>query len=409
MYAFLSGMFKKEDEDHKEEKHEERAREYSDFTDNLLWRLLASQSKAAKHVIISPHSLLCALTLCMNGAKGNTLSQFNKVLYASEEPLSSLEDARAHHQHLCRINNSYTSNEDANILVANHIWLNRKWSLCKEFAELVGASVTSLDFEDTQSVADEINDWVSQHTRRRIVRIIDAKHLDGDDTPLVLTNAMYFKSAFKIPFNANCTAANTLFFADAARRQVLSRKCVMMSGAHPAYHAHCVFADAFDCIKLRYKAKHISLVLVQAKAADGERYFERAQLKAMSECMSSELVHLFVPKFKAEFEFEAKHVLKDMGLTHAFSESRADFSAMVHAAKRMRVHVAHVLHKAVFEVDEKGTVAAAATAVVMNASCGPGGSATPPYVTLRYDYPFQYFIYDEQNDHVLFAGKVNLL
>ena len=87
----------------------------------------------------------------------------------------------------------------------------------------------------------------------------------------------------------------------------------------------------------------------------------------------------------------------------------ADFSGMVEKAVEWNVHVKYVLHKAVIEVDEKGTVAAAATAVVMGGDCGCGGDKTPEYITVRFDYPFQYFIYDEENDNVLFAGKVNIL
>eukprot|EP01084_Bolivina_argentea_P080607 145998_1 len=376
------------------------------FADEMLHRLLKTDT--SKNFILSPYSLLSALTICMNGSRKNTLKQFNNVLYPSQLSATP-QNAQKYYENMCKINIEYMKNEDDNIMTANAIWVNNKWKLLDIYTESMDEKVITMDFSSPKTVANVINDWVSKKTMRRITEILNPGHIDPLRTPMIITNAIYFKSTFEIPFKEQFTKENQPFYYNSSRWMKISKKCTIMHVGHPFYYEYCKIDNAFNCIKLRYKSKYISLILVQSISRNAHKYFKCKTLKKMTELFKRTLVDLYVPKFKDEYKFEVNEVLQSMGLRDAFNEKKADFSGMIENAKDFNVHVKYVLHKAMIEVDEKGTIAAAATAVIMGGDCGCGGDTTPDYITVKYDYPFQYFIYDERNDNILFAGKVNAL
>ena len=94
---------------------------------------------------------------------------------------------------MCKLNEIYIKNQNHNIMVANCVWVNDKWKLIKEYKTLVDDLVICMSFDDPSFVADTINNWVSKNTMRRITDIIKPEYINPSKTPLIITNAIYFK------------------------------------------------------------------------------------------------------------------------------------------------------------------------------------------------------------------------
>jgi serpin B len=256
-----------------------------------------------------------------------------------------------------------------------------------------GAGLKEVDFINAREEARKtINAWVEEQTKAKIKELIRPNILN-EDTRLVLTNAIYFKAAWRLPFSPKQTVDGDFTVADG--KKVKAR---LMRGPNRTNYFK---GEGFEALELPYEAHDLSMVVLLPNKADGlpalEKRLTAANLAQWLARLSDHGVDVTLPKFKLTSEFMLKDVLSKMGMPIAFDRNKADFSGMT---TRERLFISHVVHKAFVDVNEAGTEAAASTAVVMERT------SAPPPATFRADHPFVYLIRDNRTGSILFLGRV---
>jgi serpin B len=284
--------------------------------------------------------------------------------------------------------------------IANAIWGQKGYEFLPAFldvlAENYGAGLRILDFiTETEKSRVAINDWVSNQTEGRIKDLIQPGAIDAL-TRLVLTNAIYFNAAWKYPFNDKVTANGPFHLLDGTQKTVS-----MMGQAEPfGYTA----GDGYQAVELPYDGDELSMVILLPASGNFEAFEKELQAQQVNDIISNLLptqVALTMPKFEFDSEFSLKDTLANMGMSDAFSPDYADFSGMIGELETNRLFISDVVHKAFVAVDEAGTEAAAATAVIVGTTSVP---ESPVEVTL--DHPFIFLIRDIQTGAILFVGRV---
>jgi serpin B len=232
---------------------------------------------------------------------------------------------------------------------------------------------------------------VEQQTNDKIKDLIQPGVLNSASR-LVLANAIYFKAAWKQPFNSKLTAPEKF--------QVDPQNAVNVPMMHANKRARFFKGDTFRALELPYEGNELAIVLLLPEKADGLADFEKqltgANLKSWLAKLSDHQVNLAMPKFTLTSEFYLNKVLAAMGMPDAFSDA-ADFSGITSEAK---LSISAVIHKAFINVDEHGTEAAASTAIAI------GLTSAPPAAVFVADHPFVYLIRDNRTTAVLFMGRV---
>ncbi|MDP2873407.1 MAG: serpin family protein, partial [Bacillota bacterium] len=280
--------------------------------------------------------------------------------------------------------------------LTNAIWGQQDYRWVPAFldtlAENYGAGIRLVDYmKDSEKCRVTINDWVSKQTEGRIKDLI-AKGMIDQATRLVLTNAIYFNAAWQYPFDKDATA-------DGAWRLLDGGKVTVPMMALTENYGYAA-GDGYQAVELPYDGGELSMVIV---LPDGGRFDEfEGQLDAalLGEILDQigwERLSLTMPKWKFESEFSLGDILAGMGMPIAFSGA-ADFSGMTGSRD---LAISEVVHKAFVAVDEAGTEAAAATAVIMRETAMP---ADPRVVSI--DRPFVFLIRDIETGAVLFVGRV---
>jgi serine protease inhibitor len=251
---------------------------------------------------------------------------------------------------------------------------------------------------------------------------------------LILTNAIYFKGAWSVPFSEADTKPRDFTLADGKKIKAPIMNARWLDvGCYGAFNADgSLFktpvkikrgqktglypgAKGFAMLELPYKGDDISMVLIAPNAHDGlgviEKKLTTDNLAAWIGKLQKRKTNVFLPKFKLETKYEMNDTLKAMGMARAFTDPRspkgADFTGMC-ASKdpRHRLYITKVIHKAFVEVNEKGTEAAAATAVIMS-GVRSAPMSRPFTPTFQADRPFLFVIRDKQTNSILFMGRIN--
>jgi serpin B len=354
--------------------------------------------KKDSNLFYSPYSISVALAMTYAGARNETERQMAETLNFT------LAQDRLHPAFNALDLDLASRGEGAEgkdeggfrLNVANSIWGQKGYSFLQEFLDLLaenyGAGLRILDFqkapEDSRIV---INEWVSEQTEGKIEDLLPAGSIDAL-TRLVLTNAIYFNAAWANPFAEERTHDGTFYLLDGAEVTA-----PMMEQTERFGYAE---GEGYQAVELPYDGGQLSMVVLLPAA---ERFTEfasalDAELVAtvLNEVRRAQ-VHLTMPRFTYESEFSLKRTLTELGMANAFS-SAADFSGMT---GNLDLAIDDVIHKAFVAVDEAGTEAAAATAVIMMLTAAPG---LPVEVTL--DHPFIFLIRDIQTGAILFVGHV---
>ena len=349
------------------------------------------------NLFFSPYSLSSALAMTYAGARGDTAAEMEKVLHftggqAGTHPAFQKLQAR-----LAEIEEK----GGVQLAVANSLWPQQKYSFLPEYLEEVkgwyGSAITPLDYPgDTDGARRTINRWVEEKTRNRITDLIAPGSLDPL-ARLVLVNAIYFKGNWQSQFDSARTEAAEFFVASDAKVPVS-----MMAQTHRFPY---VEFNGGQIVQLPYAGGELSMLVVLPKEKDGlaaiEAQLTPGRLAQWQEGLSTREVHVLLPKFKLTWgAFQLNDPLKALGLAASFNPARADFSGM--DGQLHWLYVGLVLHKAFVEVNEEGTEAAAATAVVMKARAMR--LAAPP--EFRADHPFLFLIREEATGAILFLGRV---
>ncbi len=351
----------------------------------------------AGNLFFSPYSLSSALAMTSAGARGETARAMTATLHLSPDPATS---HAAFGSLMARINGGKPSAGET-LTIANALWGQTGEAFLADFLQIArthyGAGLEQVDFAaDPEAARQTINAWVEKQTQDKIRDLIGPSVLTRQ-TSLVLTNAIYFKAAWQSPFHEAQTRKEAIFRALGGRKVTVP---MMAQTGHFGYHD----GGTFQAVELPYRGNERSMVVLLPKQVDGlgalEDSLNEAKLSACIKGLANKRVELELPRFQLSEGFELSKVLSALGMGVAFDPSRADFSGMTGQRDR---YVSNVLHKAYVDVNEAGTEAAAATAVVMMPTAMPVATRT---VEFHADHPFLFLIRDRSSGSVLFLGRV---
>lgn len=353
--------------------------------------LYAALAKEEGNLFLSPYSISSALGLAYAGARGRTAAEMEKTLHFG------LPGARLH-QAFSDLGRTFNARgKSYRLSVANAMWAQAGMKIFPEYLAIADrcyeAGFKEVDYaRQTELARQTINRWVEEKTEKKIVELIKPQILDTL-TRLVLTNAIYFKGQWESRFDPKQTSKAPFHLADGKEAEVQ-----MMHRTGRFGYAE---SEEAQVLELPYSGGELAMVVVLPKPQTGlpalEASLGAASFQSMLAGMAPKQVEVFLPRFKLEKEFSLGETLQKMGMRDAFNMNRADFSGI----SEVFLYITHVLHKAFVEVNEEGTEAAAATAVVM----GTKSAADRPAV-FRADRPFFFALRDLRTGSILFMGRV---
>ena len=348
------------------------------------------------NVFFSPYSISTALAMTYEGAKGQTADEMRTVFHFPADQADMRAGYLGVYSKINAEGKNYT------LKTANALWAQNDFHFEQSYFDTVGqyygGHVTNLDFRgDTENSRLTINSWVENQTNNRIKDLIPAGVI-APDTRLVLTNAIYFKGKWKYEFNSTLTEKRD-FHIDPSN----TVQADMMSMAN---HEFKYMEDEnAQVIELPYSGDEVSMLVILPKNNDingVESSISYEKINGWKANLHTEEVQqLYLPKFKFETKYFMAQDLADMGMPTAFTDD-ADFSGMT--GKR-DLAISAVIHQAFVEVNEEGTEAAAATAVVIRETSMPGPGPEP--IIFNADHPFIFVIQDRETGNILFMGRVS--
>lgn len=350
------------------------------------------------NLFYSPYSISLALAMTYAGARGETEQQMADTLHflLSKDRLHSAFNSLDIELSKRGQGAQGKDGEGFRLNIVNAIWGQKDYSFLPAFldvlAENYGAGLRLLDFVSAPEESRvTINDWVSDQTEGRIEDLIK-KGIISSLTRLVLTNAIYFNAAWQYPFDEDNTAKAAFHLLDGGD--------VTVQMMHQTEEFGYAEGDGYQTVELKYDGGDLSMVILLPEEDNFEQFevsLDVQTLKKITDAVRIKNVILSMPKFEYESEFSLKGTLETLGMTEAFS-MEADFSGMT---GNDELFIKDVVHKTFVSVDEAGTEAAAATAVIMDLKAMPG---EPVEVTI--DRPFIFLIRDINTGAILFVGRV---
>ena len=350
-------------------------------------------------MVVSPASIALAFAMTHAGARGDTERDIARVFH-----FPAGEPARLQADFAATLAGWSVAREGQELAVANRLYGERTVKFAPAYLDLTrtvfATPLEAVDFKTAAEPARQnINRWVAGRTHDKIVDLIPGGGL-SEATRLVLVNAVYFKATWDEPFQATRTEA-AKFHGSAGERPVK-----LMQRTDTIHLA--VVADAkIRLVELPYQGGLFSLVVVLPDARDGLRAVEEAlnadALAGWVAGAAPQRVAVKLPRFKIEpgDPLRLRDVLSSLGMASAFGGA-ADFTGMAPASEAIRISEA--VHKAFIAVDEHGTEAAAATAVM--AKSGGMPPAGEP-IEFTADHPFLFFIRDTKTGAILFMGRLD--
>lgn len=388
---------------------------------NAIGLSLHKQMPKEGNLCLSPFSIQAALAMTYLGASGVTQEEMARVLHfpADKQALGesftalnqALEEARQASVKTVADAKKYGGqSEPMTLRVANRLFAQKSYEFRKPFLTEVktyfGAPLQLMNFRKNPAGAtDEINGWVAKQTEDRIRDLITPDALTKD-TRLVLVNALYFKAAWANDFAESATSPKP-FHVNGSRQTV--EVPTMQTNLNMRYHN----GRGFQAVTLPYVGNHLHFLLIVPDSTGGISSIEsKLTPELLHACAKAEYqeVILHLPKFKiTPPTVQLGALLKKLGMTTAFDEPRgsADFDAMAPKRPEDYLYISKVFHKTFIELDEKGTEAAAATAVVMLPRAIAIAPERPKPLELKADRPFLFAIQHAESGACLFLGRVN--
>ena len=346
------------------------------------------------NLFFSPYSISVALAMTFAGARGETESQMARTLHFDL-------DQENLHVAFSALQEKLAEAETAGgvqLKIANSLWPHVGYPFLKSYLDLVlkhyGVSITPVDYKnDTEGARQIINAWVEEETEKKIRELIPKDILDSL-TRLVLTNAIYFKGDWDVQFNANDTKQENFW----SPQEQFAIPMMTRKGKYRYKES-----SDLQILELPYVGSKLSMLVLLPRKKDGLPKLE-IQLtpdflsKATTDMWKGDiLVHL--PKFKVESSFTLNDPLISLGMSDAFKEDKANFAGM--DGNENWLYIKYALHKAFIDVNEEGTEAAAATAVIIQER-----NIEPPPAVFRADHPFLFLIRENQTGSILFLGRM---
>lgn len=334
--------------------------------------------------------------MCHTGARNETAAQLKTLL--GLEKLTDEQILDLNNKYLTNVNSGF--GQSVQISTANKIYPQHGFELKADFVQSLAKHFQSecqqLDYKNPEQAAKTINDWVAGQTKDKIKDLISPDALSAL-TRLILVNAIYFKGDWEQKFDKALTVKKDFHLADGSTKQVdmmhiTDKKFKFLW--HPS-------ALEFTTCELPYVGNKIAMTIILpepgVKLEDIESKLTPELLKDIMEVdIGKEKIIMQIPKFKLEYETELSKHLIEMGASLPFDQAQADFSGM---SEPSQLHISKVLHKAVVELNEEGTEAAAATAAIMT-FC-----ALTEDREFIADRPFLFMIFEKTHNTILFLGK----
>lgn len=360
------------------------------------------QSGQAENVVFSPASIHLALSMAAAGAQGDTLAQMRKTL--AIDPATQNVDA-AYAALAKQLMHADPQRDDHNppafqLSIANDLWVDRSFAINPAYSATLrtnyGATATPLDFRTQSEVSRvAINQTIAKQTQDKIKDLIPPGAVPSD-TNLILTNAVYFKAEWAEQFNAKRTQNKPFFAAGGDPVQVPTM--------HQKLHTNYFENDELQVLELPYAGHQTSMLFILPKAKEGlaavEKTLSSANWSTWCDGLQRVEVQIALPKFKFDSSAMLRKRLTALGMTDAFQRGKANFAGISSDG----VFIDEVIHKAMIDLDENGTEAAAATAIVMRATAMLPREEEPKKFTA--DRPFLFALRHPSSGVILFLGKV---
>ncbi|XP_035172224.1 heterochromatin-associated protein MENT-like [Oxyura jamaicensis] len=395
------------------------------FTVDLFKKL--DETNKDKNIFFSPWSISSALALTYLGAKGNTAREMAEVLHftravGADGSSSVARPSRGRpkrrkmdpeHEQAENIHSGFKEllaamNKPRNtysLRTANRIYVEKTYPLLPTYIQLskkyYKAEPQKVNFKTaSEQSRKEINTWVEKETEGKIKNLLSSQDVLSH-TKLILVNAVYFKAEWEEKFKAQATNMQPF------RLSKNKSKPVKMMHMRHVFPVLIMETMNFKMIELPYVKRELSMfILLPDDIKDGttgleqlerELTYEKLSEWADSKKMTKTLVDLYLPKFKLEEKYTLSDNLSSMGMHTAFTNN-ADFSGM---GDKKDLAISKVIHQSFVAVDEEGTEAAAATAVIIVYTTTLISHA----LTFKADHPFHFFIRHNKSKNILFFGR----
>ncbi|VVC06003.1 Serpin (serine protease inhibitor) [uncultured archaeon] len=345
------------------------------------------------NIFFSPYSISDAFSMAYEGARGQTASEIQSV-FGFADRQTQRESVRELDSKINSPNANYSLN------IANAMWVQKDFPILQEYSNSLqkyySAKAENLDFinhsEESRGV---INTWVENKTAQKIKDLLPQGSIN-DSTRVVLTDAVYFKGTWLTKFDESETKD--------ANFSVSENNIVKV----PMMHVQTGFKYLEDgdlkILDMPYNGGNLSMMIILPKDKDLSQLISILSSDKLNQWKSNlavKEVSVHIPKFMLHTNYKLKENLSEMGMPSAFDGNVADFSGIT---GNMDLYIDNVYHKAFVDVDEKGTEAAAATAIVFMTIMGENAGVQP--LEFNADHPFVFLICDNQTGLVLFAGQV---
>lgn len=345
-----------------------------------------------ENIFLSPTSLFLALSMTQNGATGKTHEEIVETLHLNG---FAKEELNRENQQLLQ---QYADlPKETEMHIANSLWLNDEFTFTDQFAKdsetFYEAETRAIDTSNEKSV-DEINTWTEDKTNEKITDIVEGP-LD-EQTIAYLINTIYFSSEWSNPFTEELTT-NDIFHIDG--RNKVEVPFMERTGSLDYFED-----DLFEATRLYYgKDAQMSMdIYLPKEGVSLDELIDEWSVeneKLWNDSFEEETGTLRLPRFEYSYDIDLKEMLQTLGIEDAFNPEEADFTEMIQ--EDIPLWISNVKQKTFINVDEKGTEAAAATAVEIMTE-----SAMPSTVEMEVNKPFLFMLRDTDTGQILFVGTV---
>lgn len=433
------------------------------FAFRLLAEIAKQEETKEVNIFFSPFSISQCVGMTLFGAAGKTESQIKEALQIPEScDLSKYGEGAAYLAHL--LEETAKASDKNKLFIANSLWGEKTYHFSKTYFDTVqdyyGAGTAfPADFKNQSSQERErINKWISTYTASKIKNAIP-DNMITEMTRLVLVNTIYFKGQWSEPFEKDMTQDCDFHLSSEKKIQTPVMQQEMLESSYAAFNADGSYfktprymllsdepgdspghgdeevpatkenieeakkpqypdKDGFHMVEMPYKGDRLSMIVVAPLSPDGLPQLEKILTAERFEKWVAKLrqrttwVHL--PKFDMSTDYSLVELLESLGMKNAFempsvnfdSETEADFSRAVESGKP-DLFINTAIHKAVLEVHEKGTEAAATTVFADKCATAPTFERVVPFVPVfEADRPFLFFICDRELHTILFVGRM---
>ncbi|RZA23139.1 MAG: serpin family protein [Proteobacteria bacterium] len=391
----------------------ENLKNFAQINNAFAFSLYAKLNQGDKvNIVLSPFSVQSAFALLYPGSSPTAEAEISKALQFTLPQTKFQDNMNAqmlsYSAMASKIGSKSSDEPKIELNIANDVWVKKGKKLQTDYLDTIktfyNAGVRPLDFEsDPEGSRKIINAYISATTKDKIKDLLPPNSIQPS-TAMVLSNAIYLYADWAVPFEKENTQK-----ADFKIEGGSTKKVQMMHGTRYSAYAE---TESYQAVSLPYTGDKLAMMIILPKKVGGlaavEKSLDASSWTKLLASTKDEEVDLSLPKFDFKWGTQSlKETLKELGLKAVFSTENNNFPKLLEADKPdEKYFISDVLHQATVTIDEKGTIAAAATAIVGGdgASASPGETIPPKVV--RVDHPATFVIYDTKSSGILFLGHI---